>query len=98
MAQNSEKEPIDESSETIDTSSSLDALLNEITTRCDRQTREINKWLGLAEDFKKATADLLERAERHRRATAEFRALFLRTPTTPFMPQNTENVIQHVDI
>ncbi|KAJ5458324.1 hypothetical protein N7475_009712 [Penicillium sp. IBT 31633x] len=87
MAENTEQEGPVENSETVETTGSdLNASLDEITARCDQQTKEINKWLLFTKDFKLTIANMLEQEERLRSARADIRTQLPRTPRKPMTP------------
>lgn len=72
-----------ESSEVVETDE-LNSLLNEITARCDQQTKEINKWLLYSKDFKLLIDNLLEQERLRREASTSVHIPM--TPMTPRMP------------
>lgn len=61
-------------------SSTLTTLLTEITTRCDKQTEEISKWLVYTKEFKKSIVDALERSDP---------VATVQAPRSPKMPVGT---------
>ncbi|KAJ5162711.1 uncharacterized protein N7500_004541 [Penicillium coprophilum] len=80
-----EKDPVQERpTESVKTTSNVfNLLLDEITARCNKQTKEINKWLQYTKDFKKTIADMLlqEKLKKQRADTKAMR--WPRTPRTP---------------
>ncbi|KAJ5466084.1 hypothetical protein N7530_009871 [Penicillium desertorum] len=85
------------SAASFQTSNEFNLLLDEITARCNRQTKEINKWLLYTKDFKRTIANTLEQ-ERQKKQGADIRAMrSLRTPRTPPNPQNPENTENHIN-
>ncbi|KAJ5407124.1 hypothetical protein N7465_008408 [Penicillium sp. CMV-2018d] len=66
------------------TSNEFNLLLDEITARCNKQTKEINTWLRYAKDFQQTIADTLEQ-EKLRKQEADIKAMTRahRTPRTP---------------
>ncbi|KAJ5274706.1 hypothetical protein N7505_003251 [Penicillium chrysogenum] len=70
------------SAASFEASIEFNLLLDEITARCNRQTKEINKWLLYTKDFRRTIADTLEQ-ERLKKQGADIRAMWsLRTPRT----------------
>ncbi|KAJ5500789.1 hypothetical protein N7453_009840 [Penicillium expansum] len=71
------------------TSNEFNLLLDEITARCNRQTKEIHKWLVYTEDLKQAITDTLEK-EKLRKQGADIKAM-KRSPQFPKHPELREH-------
>ncbi|CAI7671090.1 unnamed protein product [Penicillium palitans] len=80
---------IQECPESINTTSSneFNLLLDEITARCTKQAKEINKWLLYTKDFQQTIAHTLEQ-EKLRKQEADIKAMrrALQTSRTPRTP------------
>ncbi|KAJ5535121.1 hypothetical protein N7527_001375 [Penicillium freii] len=88
-----EEDRIQECPEGVNTTTSneLNLLLDEITARCNKQTKEINKWLRYANDSQQTIADTLEQ-EKFRKQEADIKAM-TRAHITPRTPR-TPNTLQ----
>ncbi|KAJ5945049.1 hypothetical protein N7516_005217 [Penicillium verrucosum] len=73
------------------TSNEFNLLLDEITARCNKQSKGINKWLLYTKDFQQTIADTLEK-EKLRKQEAGIKAMTWapRTPRTPRTPNTLQ--------
>ncbi|KAJ5514998.1 hypothetical protein N7463_004550 [Penicillium fimorum] len=91
-----EKDRVQEGSAKSDktTSSKFNLLLDETTARCNKQTKEINKWLLYTKTFKQTIANTMEK-EKLKKQSADIKAMrwqprtprTLRTPRTSRTPR-----------
>lgn len=88
-----EEDRIQECPESVNTTTSneFNLLLDELTARYNKQTKEINKWLLYTKDFQQTIADTLEQ-DKLRKQEADIKAM-TRAPRTPRTPR-TPNTLQ----
>ncbi|KAJ5184365.1 hypothetical protein N7491_007767 [Penicillium cf. griseofulvum] len=85
-----EEDPVQEPESVETTSNEFNLLLDEITARCNKQTKEIDKWLLYTKDFKQTITNTLEQ-EKLKKQRADIKAMKW-TPGTPRTPRTVRAV------